>query len=296
VDPPTFDDRQFGLLSVVQARYEEPDPHWRNGVTVQTICGLTGTTFDDYCVTGAAPAKADNVDTPVRGAQPFTVFGEVDCSPIGYEQSFERARAVDALTRSEGFQVERVFWTGTAGGTANKVYPHLAADTTVLDAGVLPTITLQCAATAVTGAALLDVVEAFGYLEASLGSCYNGRGVLHVPLILGEQLFRAGIVKPDGAILKTQTGNLVALGAGYTGSGPDGTSIANSVWVYITPPVFAYRSGIETFRFVEQFDRAENTLKTIVERTYLLGFDCCCLYAVRVSTGGIVTGQPLSPF
>jgi hypothetical protein len=113
---------------------------------------------------------------------------------------------------------------------------------------------------------------------------------------LGEQLFRAGIAKADGAQLKTQAGNLIALGAGYPGTGPSGTTIANAVWVYITPPVFAYRSATETFKFVEQFDRTENTLKTIVERTYVLGFDCCCLFAIPISTGGIVTGQPASPF
>ena len=43
-------------------------------------------------------------------------------------------------------------------------------------------------------------------------------------------------------------------------------------------------------------DRETNTLKTIVERTYVLGYSCCCMYAVPISTGGIVTGQPSSAF
>jgi hypothetical protein len=297
VAPPTFVDRNFGLLSVVQPRYDEPDAHWRNGVTWQGLCGLAGVTYDPFCIEPDPASKAANVTTPVRGAQPFTPFAEVDCSPVGYTQEEERARAVDALTRSESYQVENVFWTGTAGGDANAVYPHLAANSAVLDSGVLPTITLQCAAVSVTGSVVEDVVEGFGRLEAALGSCYNGQGVLHVPLILGEQLFRAGIVKIEGSQIKTQAGgNLVALGAGYPGTGPDGTVISNAVWVYITGPVFAYRSAPETFNFRESFDRSENTLKTIVERTYVLGFDCCCLYAAPLSVGGIVTGQPLSAF
>lgn len=296
VAPPTFVDRNFGLLSVVQPRYDEPDVHWRNGVTFQNLCGMGGTTFDDYCISGAPP-KAANVTTPVRGAQPFTVFGEVDCSPVGYSQEEQRARGVDALTRTESYQVENTFWTGTAGARANAVYPHLAASSTVNDNGTLPLTSLQCAAVSVTGSVVEDVVEGFGRLEAALGSCYNGQGVLHVPLILGEQLFRAGIVKIEGSQIKTQAGgNLVALGAGYPGTGPDGTLISNAVWVYITGPVFAYRSAPETFNFRESFDRSENTLKTIVERTYVLGFDCCCLYAAPMSVGGIVTGQPLSAF
>lgn len=296
VDPPTFTDRNFGLLSVVQARYDEPDSHWRNGVTFQTLCGMGSSTYDPFCIVPDPATKAATHTTPIRGAQPFTPFAEVDCSPVGYDQALQRARGVDALTRSEPWQVENVFWTGAAGGDANAVYPHLAANENVLDTGTVPTILLQCAAATVTGSTGLDVVEGIGRLEKALGDCYNGQGVLHIPLILGEQLFRAAVVKADGAQLKTQAGNLVALGAGYTGSGPDGTFIPNAVWIYVTGPVFAYRSGVEAFNFRETFDRANNTVKTIAERTYVLGFDCCCLFAVPVSVGGIVTGQPLSPF
>ncbi len=295
VAPPAFVDRNFGLLSVVQPRYDEPDVHWRNGVTWQSICGLGFTTYDDFCITGAPP-KSANVNTTISGAQPFTPFVEVDCSPVGYSQEEQRARAVDALTRGESWQVENAFWTGSVAASGNHLYPHLAASSSVTDNGTIPTITLQCAAATVTGSVVQDVVEGIGRLEAALGNCLNGQGVLHVPLILGEQLFRAGIAKVDGAQIRTQAGNLVALGAGYPGTGPDGTSISNAVWVYITGPVFAYRSGPETFNFRESLDRDNNTLRTIVERTYVLGFDCCCLYALPISVGGIVTGQPLSAF
>lgn len=296
VAPPTFVDRNFGLLSVVQARYDEPDVHWRNGVTFETLCGIGSTTYDPFCIEPDPATKAATHTTPVRGAQPFTPFAEVDCSPVGYDQAFQRARGVDALTRTESYQVEQVFWTGSAGGDANAVFPHLAANAAVLDTGSVPTILLQCAASTVSGSVVMDVVEGVGRLEKALADCSNGQGVLHVPLILGEQLFRAGIAKVDGAQIKTQAGNLVALGAGYTGSGPDGTFISNAVWVYVTGPVFAYRSAPETWAYREMFDRANNTVKTIVERTYVLGFDCCCLFALPISVGGIVTGQPLSAF
>lgn len=295
VDPPTFTDRRFGLLSVVQARYDVADEHWRNGVTFQNLCGMGFTTFDDFCVSGAPPKQA-NFTTPLRGAQPFTPFAEVDCSPVGYDQQFQQSRAADALGRSESWQVEFAFWTGTVAASGNKVYPHLAASSTVLDTGSIPTITLQCAATSVTGSVIQDVVEGLGRLEAALGSCYNGQGVIHVPLILGEQLFRAGVAKVNGEQIITQAGNLVALGAGYPGTGPDGTSLSNAVWIYATGPVFAYRSAVETFKFRDSFNRSENTAQMIAERTYVLGFDCCCLFAIPISVGGIVTGQPLSAF
>ncbi len=52
----------------------------------------------------------------------------------------------------------------------------------------------------------------------------------------------------------------------------------------------------ETFRFDQMLDRETNTLKSIVERTYVLGYSCCCLYAVPISVGGDITGAPLSAF
>ncbi len=293
VAPPTFVDRNFGLLSVVQARYDEPDSHWRNGVTFQDICGIANLTHDSCAVSGAPPPKAGNVTVETFGALPFTVFAEVDCSPVGYTQQEQRARAVDALTRAEGYQVERALWTGDISNGV--LYPHLAANTLVTD----PTnvnVTLQCAATTVSGSVVFDIVEGVARLEAAMSACWPGQFVIHVPMILGEHLMSEWVAEVSGAQIKTRAGNLVALGAGYPGTGPDGSSIANAAWIYATPPLFAYRSAPETFNFREQFDRSDNTLKTIVERTYVLGFPCCCFYAVPISVGGIVTGQPLSAF
>lgn len=295
VSPPVFSDRAYGLLSVVQARYDEPDQHWRNGITWQDLCGMAGTTVDPFCTDLTVSSKIANFTTPVYGAQPFTVFGEVDCSPVGYSQQEQRARALDALGRAESWQVERTFWTGSAAATGNMVYPHLAANTAVYDPNIA-TIQLQCAATAVSGSVILDIVEGVGRLEAAMANCYNGQPTIHVPKVLGPQLGQWGVVKADGGVLKTLSGSLVALGAGYTGSGPDGTIPSNAVWIYATPPVIAYRSGMETFAFRESLDRTTNTVKTIAERTYVLGFSCCCFYALPVSLGGDITGQPLSAF
>lgn len=295
VSPPTFTDRNYGLLSVVQPRYDEPDAHWRNGVTFQDICGLAGTTYDPFCVTGNTPAeKAGNVTVETYGALPFTVFGEVDCSPVGYSQEEQRQRAVDALTRNESWQVERAFISGRAGGDTNIVYPHLAHNAEVVDT---LGITLQCAATQVTGSTVLDVVEGLDRLEAAIGNCYGGQATIHLPLSLAESMIAWGLIKPDGVQMKTAgAGNLVAIGAGYDGRSPAGAVSSAALWVYATPPVFAYRSAPETFTFKEMLDRDVNTLKTIVERTYVLGFACCCLYGVLISLGGDVTGQPFSAF
>src|SRR5262245_25730015 len=120
VAPPTFVNREYGLLSVVQTRYDEPDAHWRNGVTWQDICGTGGGTFDQVCVDSPTPSgKASNYTVPVFGAQPFTVFGEVDCTGLGYTQQEQLSRAREALGRTESLQVESVFWTGTVVGAGS---------------------------------------------------------------------------------------------------------------------------------------------------------------------------------
>lgn len=296
VAPPTFDPRLFGLLSVVQARYDEPDAHWRNGVTWTDICGTPESVYDPYCVSGATtPTKEPTHTVVTYGATPFTVDARVDCSPVGFSQAEQRDRATAALTRQEQWRVERVFATGTVAASGNVAYPHLQASEDVLDP-VLRDVVLQCAAEPISGSTVLDIVEGIGRLEAAIADCYGGQAVLHVPLELGTQMFQWGVVKPDGAVLKTQTGNLVVLGAGYPGLSPDGAVTPGALWVYATGPVFAYRTAPESFTFREMLNRETNTLESIVERTYVLGFSCCCLPAVPISFGGDITGQPNSAF
>lgn len=300
VPPPTFVDRNFGLLSVVQPRYSEPDSHWRNGVTYQPMCGNGGSTYDDSCVTGSAPSKIPNVTTPIRGATPFVVVGEWSCSMVGYSIEEARAKAAAALTNGESWQVERTFATGSvaiSGGAfavPNIAYPHLAAAANVFDTQSVQTIYLQTAAGLVTGSTVVDIVEGIGYLEAAAANCNNGQPVIHIPLQLAEQCFRANIVRIDGTVVKTQHGSLVAFGAGYPGTDPSGNVTPGALWIYLTGQVFAYRSLAEEFDFKESFDRSENTALMIAERTYVLGWDCCH-YAVPVSVGGIVTGIVGSP-
>ena len=308
VPGPTFVDRPFGLWSTVEDRSALiTDNHWRNGIKWSGLCGAGGTTYDDFCLETNPATKAANIEQAWYAATPFAPFASPACdaspsgvngiSPVGYSATELEALASDALTRTESAQVERAFWTGAAGGDTGIVFPHLAATAAVVDTSEVITIQLQCPTVTVTGSVVLDVTEGLGRLESALANCWNGRGVIHVPTILGEQLFRANAVEANGQQLKTRAGNLVALGAGYPGTGPDGNPPPlNSVWVYATGPVFGYRSEVIRFRpFPDSFDRTNNSAIMIAERTYVLGFECCCLLAVAISVGGIVTGTPLSP-
>ncbi|SRR6266540_607879 len=275
VDGPTFTPSRLGLLDVVQ--FPTPaGPHWQNGITWASTCVTGGTTYDE-CITvtgtGSPPAPAafaDNVDWNNRGATPFTIYTEFDCSPVGFFEDAQKL-AEEMLAKSESWQVEQAVWTGTAGGTANAVWPHLAAFTAAVDS---QSITLQ--SPAVTGG-LLKPSRALGAVEAILADCYHGQGVIHIPLDILNTFIQNGMMfrQSDGSYL-TPSGNLVVAGSGYPGTSPQGAApAANTMWIYATGAIFAYRSAVRIHSPRESLDRAENTVKMIAQRTYVLGWDCC---------------------
>lgn len=288
VDGPAFTPLPYGLWDAVQKPV--PDPHWRQGITYIERCPDAAVTYDEcLAVTGTggappAPAlKADNVDQRFRGATPFTVFAEFDCSPVGLADA-ERA-AVDALARIENWQIERVFSTGSTGGITS-AFPHLAANAEVTDA---QGITLQTAASAVVTGAGVDVADGLGRLEAELAACYGGQGVIHIPASALPTFAAWDLAVLEDGRYRTPAGNLLVVGAGYANTSPAGVAApAGSAWIYATGAVFGYRSDVFFTRSRESFDRAENTMKMIAERTYVLGFECC-LIAALVDLGVPVT-------
>lgn len=257
--------------------------HWQQGVTWIERCGGAGTTYEEcLAVTGtggtpAAPANlADNVDQINRGATAFTVFAQFDCSPVG--QDYQQDKAVEALSRMEGYQASRAFWTGTAGGQTT-VWPHLAANTTLDDP---QGIRLQTAASPlVTGGD--DAAVVLGQVESALAQCYGGQGVIHIPYLALPTFTSRMLIMPESPTgpLRTLAGNLVVPGVGYTGSSPAGAApAAGTSWIYATGAVFGFRSEVFAREMPGTFDRAKNTVKMIASRTYLFGFECCHIAAL----------------
>lgn len=277
VDGPSFTPLPYGLWDVAQ-KPSAASAHWQHGITWEERCDAGATTYEE-CITvtgtgGAAPpapeTKADNVDQLFRGATPFTVYAEYTCSPVGRSEADTNSLAEAALAKVENWWAEQAFWTGTSGGRVT-VWPHLAASTTLVDPSG---ITLQTAASvAATG----DAAHALGAVEAALADCYHGEGVIHIaPEALPT--FRAwDLVKDDGTgSLRTTAGNLVVVGTGYTGSSPIGTAAADQTsWIYATGAVFGYRGNMRVTTLAQSFDRAENTVHMLAERTYVLAFECC---------------------
>ncbi|MFJ8538178.1 hypothetical protein [Streptomyces sp. NPDC093591] len=275
--PAVFTPLPHGLWDTIQTPGTD-GPHWQNGVTWIERCPTGDTTYDEcLSVTGTGappepPAKTPNVTQESRGATPFTVVAEFQCTPIGLGDA--QSIAQDALDRVEQHQLENAFWTGVAADQA-VVFPHLAADTEVLDGEVVLQTT---ASPVVTGA---DVAAALGALEQELANCYKGQGLIHVPRTALPTLAAWKLARlDDGGRLVTPNGNLIVAGGGYPGTGPDGAAPADgTTWIYATGAAFGYRSNVYFTQVRDSLNRATNTLRMQAERTYLIGFECCLLAA-----------------
>lgn len=274
--PAAFTPLPYGLWDTIQ----HPAPggaHWQQGITWIERCPTGDSTYDEcLAVTGTGappepPAKTANVDQAFRGALPFTVYAEFECSPVGIPEA--ESIASDALARVEQQQVETAFWTGSAGGQP-VVFPHLAADTEVVDGDI---ILQPVATTAVTGT---DVAHTLGVLEQGLTDCYAGQGLIHVPRTALPTLAAWNLVREVDGLLYTPGGNLIVVGGGYTGTGPDGSApAAGTTWIYATGAAWGYRSDVYVSRLRDSLDRSSNTIRMLAERTYTIGFECCLLAA-----------------
>lgn len=300
VSPPRKEGLEYGLLSVVENR-SSTDNKWQNGVTWVNVCPDSNSTYEACIAGNALGVPVTGVATPssktatasrsIWAATPFTVKAQIDCSPPGFwDEADENVRR--AFDETEEVSVAEVFFSGTVGGQPLQ-FPHLSANAAVVDAqnDWGSTFQLSAANLGPSGGASLDVVEALGKLEQALGACVHGKGVIHVSAELLPHLKSNHLVyvSEDGT-LETCGGHKVAASPGYSGASPSGVVQVGVSWMYATGPVFLYK-GRPRFIGTEaaSLDRTVDTLRRLYERTYVIGYDCC-LFAVPVSTGGVVTG------
>lgn len=269
---------QYGLFSVVTPR--TATDRWESGVTTdpETCEPVDGIGPWD-CDTGSAEGLPKNLD-PNFGmapeATPFTLYGHFTCSPVGYTPATAQDLAEVHLTTREEAGAEREFWTGDLGSS-----PSLVDDeTTVLGTGQSATLGIAA-------------------LEDWLAVEYGSQGILHTTRGTALALVTRGVAEIKGGRLQTVLGTPIVAGAGYPGTGPDGSSPGEgTAWIYATPALFAYRSEVMTSSAVpgDLMDRGRNNLTAIAERSYLIGMGPCGVAAVNVNIqaggGGGVPGPP----
>lgn len=279
VTRPTRVASPYGLFSVAQLPTENGG-HWQLGVRTEVAtCAPSGVTTDSCAVTGTGiKVQIDAMST--LGATPFTVYSIPTCSTVGF-MDLARQYATDALISGEQRAVEREFWTGANGTT-----PHLAANAQILSSD--GTVEQSAATVVVSGGASVDPTEAMALLEDALGWCYGAEGVLHAPPSVVAHWQARGLVRREGSSLRSPANHQIVSGAGYPGTGPDGSLPAVSRWVYATGAVQLRRGPIEVrgSSSGEVVDRSKNDVMYVAERTYVINWECCHL-AIPVKIGGI---------
>lgn len=232
-----------------------PDTFDQGGVTV------TVTRDDPIGIPKTLTSNAGGVGV----ANQFTVYGHFTCSPVGYSQTDAQDRATEHLLAREEQRVEQALWTGDLGN-----FPALQ-DAATVD---------------VTVGAIDDLAIALGALEQYIATNYGNLGVIHMTRAAALVGLGRDLLTSSGGRLYTALGTPVVAGGGYPGTGPAGeAAAAGTTWLYGSPALFGYRSEVfdSSSRPGDLFDRAQNNLYAVAERTYLLGFDPCGVAAALVS-------------
>lgn len=216
--------------------------------------------------------------------EPFVAWVGERTSTLGglsSERDFV-ARVSRALDAVESYQVAREWWDGSVLGAAVAAYTGDLVHPNNSDR--------------VTTSAL-NVVGAFGALEAGLASVLGGRrGMIHcTPQVLvhavAEQAVRVG-GSPERPVYRSMMGHLVCADAGYSGNGPGGSESVgdgSSQWVYGTAPMKVLK-GPRVVKPVEAasreaVDHNSNDLIVLAERPFVVQWDPTATVAAEVNIG-----------
>lgn len=275
VNGPRFTPLPYGLLSVAQI-VDDADMHWQAGTLFQPdTCQPANARAGVVCTPGSGLPKVPLERPPLSAAQPFHLYAWLNCAPVGWGDDLGELEAatIRALDAGEDRSLGRTFWTGQPD-QGDTIHPHLDADEQVLSVPHGPEeVELQSAAIDV-GAG--DIQTALGLLEGALADCYGGQGVIHAPRGLLTLLGTKG-VKPQGPQLQTVNGNLVA---GY------GIS-QDPLRMFATGAVMVRRSPVQRRgqRPSDYVGRHDNSTVFVVERTYVIDWDCCHFVVTVIPEG-----------
>lgn len=240
---------RYGLFTVANGPLTLPDKGRGGGIKYDPeSCGHAHT-YPVECP-GESPAL-DKIfdefpDTIV--AEPFVVYGSLQCGSAGRTQAELAAAARRNLTSGEQSQAEA----------------ELAV---LLDAG------------SVGLGAAVDVVDAVSRLEQWLygidSADYGHVGYLHASPEVAAYAAEASLIVDQGAMKRTPFGSLWSIGGGY----PEGT-------LYASGQVTVWRSADIFVPDLDQtLDRSTNQYYVVAEREYAVSFDCVA-NSITLDLGG----------
>lgn len=241
VPAPAPTTRPFGLFSFPAAS-TPAGGRWEMGVWWRSRgCNQVGVTFAPCQVDDPVEELDSNVVCAVTEAPSFTVYARSDESMGGAPLSEKFAAARDALLMGEQFAVEAALWAML-----------LTATPTPVAAG--------------------SAHEALAIVEARVSAVYGGNPVIHMGRYTATLVGLAGALTVVGGKLTTVLNAVVVAGAGYEPIAPDQDE---PVDVIGTGAVEIIRGDVNDLG--QTFDRDTNSIMAVVERPYIVGWDCAAV-------------------
>ena len=265
----------FGILSSAADVVEDSSNHWEGGFTYETADGQVSA--ENTTVLGSTAHNTVEVVANPEGDAfkfyyPFSVRTAALSSTFATKPSDLESTAKKALDIITQKAIEFEFWDGGVAKLLesendNRYLAHSSA------VDVTPT-----PGTAVKpryGLALLE--SALG--NATIGSA----GVIHAPRVAASVL--APSLCKDGDGLKTDLGNGLVAGTGYTRRGPNGVlATGNLVWLYATGPVTVRLGATKIIpeKLNQAVDISQNNIAYYADRPAAVTWSTSNLYAVLV--------------
>lgn len=197
--------------------------------------------------------------TTVTGA-PFIVYSAIQCGIVGLTDfGSERVKKFlyDQLVAGEQSTVENIFSTQSQAQS-----PGLSGNPNVVNLGNA-----------------VGIVRAVGMLESWLYGRYGLPGIIHSPMLAAPYFSGSHVAGKEGnnGIWKTDVGTAISFG-NYAAIGPTGqVPAAGDTWLYITGQVAIWRTP-DSELFVpdmgQVINRSTNVITTVMEREYVITFDC----------------------
>lgn len=257
--------RKLGLI-------EEPpaDNHWMLGFVRELEgCGITETYDPCSDELDFTPPTAEGN----RDYVPFGIRAGDSCSAFDYKNRNYAARALQALSRCESFQIANEFWTGTratASGWADNEFLASPTSDNITEGGSL------------------DPVPALACMEKALGVANCGSlSMIHADPSVVTHWASDGLVTNVDNVLRTQLGTIVVSDAGYPGTSPDGDDPTDgNVWIYGTGLFHVRLSPVQSIPdptdFAAATSRPDNQITFWAQRIAAITWEQCAHIAAAV--------------
>lgn len=245
VTAPALVPYRYGIASVAPAVPPGAD-RWTAGVWWRTVaCGQPVGVTEGTCTVDSPPAPLTVNVTPcvITEAAAFTVYARSDAGlgGDGGDVDVKRARARDILIAGEQFAVEKQLWTLLLAATPSEVV-------------------------------VADVADAVAQLEHLAVGAYAGQLTLHMSRYSATRAKQAGVIERSGDRLTTVLDSQVVAGGGYArADGGDISVIATGQPVVIRGDIVDVGMHVDVLH---------NVIDAVVERTYVVGWDCTAVRAV----------------